>query len=173
LWQASLTQVDAFAAHGDAYISAEFDTFGSKRAFGRGGFDTFRSFRRYQPRGFAEQTCTRANLRSMNEMFRHLPFPFPDGRFPPQLGAVVQKTVLDGEEPAREVIHTEDNSWLVGDGVYDPNLPGASVATHFMHVLEVDPTLVELASLPIGYIATREGPEQPWRLARHVWPDDL
>ena len=50
------------------------------------------------------------------EMFRHLPFPFENERFPIKLGAVVQKSVLTGEQPAREVIHAPDGSWLVGDG---------------------------------------------------------
>lgn len=106
-------------------------------------------------------------------MFRHLPFPFPDGRFPSQLGAVVQVTVLEGVEPAREVIHSDDNSWLVGDGVNDPNLPSASVATHIWHVLKLDPTVAELASLPIGYIATRAAKHEPWRVAHHEWLDDI
>ncbi len=35
-----------------------------------------------------------------------VPFPFEGDRFPHQLGAVVQNTVLRGEQPAREVIHT-------------------------------------------------------------------
>jgi hypothetical protein len=34
--------------------------------------------------------------------------------------------VLDGSEPAREVIHADDNSWMVGDGVNDPKEPGAA-----------------------------------------------
>jgi hypothetical protein len=75
------------------------------------------------------------------EMFRHLPFPFPDGRFPPQLATVVQVTVADGVEPAREVIHSEDNSWLVGDGINDPNPDGAATVLHMHHLLQVDPTL--------------------------------
>ena len=54
-----------------------------------------------------------------------MPFPFPDGRFPDSLGAVVQRTVLSGDFPAREVVHTPDGSWLIGDGVNDPNQPGA------------------------------------------------
>ena len=80
------------------------------------------------------------------EMFRHLPF--PDGRFPPQLGALVQTTVADGVEPAREVVHTDDNSWMIGDGVNDPNLPGAAIVLHLHHVLRADPLLEGLASLP-------------------------
>jgi len=106
------------------------------------------------------------------EMFQHLPFPFKDGRFPPQLGAVVQTAVINGKEPARSVIHTDDNSWLVGDGINDPNLPGAAVAFHMHHVLQTDPSLDELAGLPLGHIATRGGPGRPWSITKHEWPDD-
>jgi hypothetical protein len=106
------------------------------------------------------------------EMFRDLPFPFQDGRFPHQLGAVVQTTVADGKEPAREVIHAADNSWLVGDGVNDPNPPDASIVLHMHHVLRSDPTLEDLASLPPGHIATREGPGRPWVITRFQWLDD-
>lgn len=106
------------------------------------------------------------------EMIRHLPFPFPDGRFPPELGAVIQRTVLEGYEPAREVIHDEDNNWVVGDGITDPNLPGASVASHMMHVIERNSSVAELSSLPLGHIATREGQGTPWIIAPHEYPSD-
>jgi hypothetical protein len=69
------------------------------------------------------------------EMFQHLPFPFDADEFRAALGAVIQRTVLEGSEPAREVIHTPDGSWLVGDGINDPNQPGASVDTHIRHAI--------------------------------------
>jgi hypothetical protein len=69
-------------------------------------------------------------------VFRHLPFPFEGGVFPANLGAVVQRTVLLGHEPAREVIDADDGSGAVADGVNDPNLPGVSVVTHIAHVIE-------------------------------------
>ena len=68
------------------------------------------------------------------EMFRSLPFPYPEDEFPAELGAVVQLTVLRGEEPAREVVHAQDGSWLLGDRVNDPNVPGASVEIGRAHV---------------------------------------
>lgn len=36
-----------------------------------------------------------------HEVFRHLPFPFADGRFPDSLGSVVLRTVLT--EPSQSV----------------------------------------------------------------------
>ena len=106
-------------------------------------------------------------------MFQHLPFPFTDARFPDDLGAVVQQTVLDGELPAREVVHATDGSWLVGDRVNDPNPPGASVATHLAHAIDLNSSIAGLASMPPGHIARRSGPGEPWTVAvLEGWDDD-
>jgi hypothetical protein len=106
-----------------------------------------------------------------HEVFRHVEFPFPDGRFPPNLGAVVQRTVVDGTEPAREVIHTADNTWIVGDGVNDPNLPGAALVACVAPIARVDPAVAELAALPAGHIAERAGIGEPWTISRWTWPE--
>jgi len=105
---------------------------------------------------------SRANERHEHEVFRHLPFPFADEQFPDSLGAVVQRTVLDGTEPVRQVFHTADNSWCVGDGVNDPNEPGAAVVTCIKQFVDQDPSLAELVDLEPGYEAYRAGPDQPW-----------
>jgi hypothetical protein len=106
-----------------------------------------------------------------HEVFKSLPFPFSGDRFPSNLGAVVQRTVLDGAEPAREVIHTGDNSWIVGDGVNDPNAPGAVVVTCISHVVERNSSVAQLASLPIGHVAYRTNPDQTWLIEPHSWPE--
>ncbi len=54
------------------------------------------------------------------EMIRHLRFPSPGGSFPAELAAVIQRTLLDGPEPAREDIHGAENSWMVGPGGFRP-----------------------------------------------------
>jgi len=66
----------------------------------------------------------------MTQAERDVPFPFPDGRFPASLGAVVQRTVASGELPALVVIHDDENDWLVGDGVNDPDADSASIIFH-------------------------------------------
>lgn len=104
------------------------------------------------------------------EMLRRMAWPFPDGQFPPQLGAVVQRTVLSGRAPARLVQHDQDGSWSVGDGT-DPNAPGAVVATHLRHVLERNSSVAALADLPPGWFAVREGPGAPW-LREELVEDD-
>jgi hypothetical protein len=106
------------------------------------------------------------------EVARHVPWPFPDGCFPPNLGVVVQRTVLNGELPALLLIHDDENDWCVGDDVNDPNAPGASVIAHMTHVLARDASVSELASLPPGWAARRDGPEQPWERFRHHYSDE-
>ena len=106
------------------------------------------------------------------DMVRHLPFPFEGGRFPRELGAVVQRTVLTGDEPARQVVHAADGSWLVGDGIHDPNEPGASIATHLWHVIERNSSVADLADLPPGRAATRAAPGDAWVITEHTWADD-
>ncbi|WP_143448738.1 hypothetical protein [Kineosporia sp. A_224] len=110
--------------------------------------------------------------RDADEMFQQLPWPFTDNRFPHGLGAVVQRTVLSGQSPARLVIHDSDNNWLVGDGRTDPNQPNACVATHIAHAVALNSSLKDLADLAPGWMAERPGPGQPWeRSPHHYLPD--
>ena len=108
----------------------------------------------------------------MGEMRRFVDHPFPGDRFPSELGAVIQRTVLDGVLPARYVAHTPDNSWLVGDGIDDPNEEGAVIAAHIRHVVDRDPTLEQLATLPPGFHASRASTDDPWEIERFAWLGD-
>ena len=108
-------------------------------------------------------------LATMGDMIRRLPFPFPGGRFPADLGAVVHRTVLAGDQPARIVVHTSEGDWLVADGINDPNEPGASVATHLAHVIERNASIADLATLEPGQVAERSEPGQPWSISVHDW----
>jgi hypothetical protein len=107
----------------------------------------------------------------MNEMFQSRPWPFLNDRFPHDLGAVVMKTVLEGHRPALQVVHTPDNTWAIADGVDDPNAPGACVARHIRHVIDLDPGLEELASLPVGYQANRVATDEPWVVTPFSYED--
>lgn len=107
-----------------------------------------------------------------HEVFRDIPWPFPDGRFPADLGAVIQLTVLNGELPACVVVHCSDNSWLVGDGVNDPNVEGGVIVACMTHVAELNSSVNELVSLPPGWEAVRAGPGQAWVRHSHQFPDE-
>jgi hypothetical protein len=96
------------------------------------------------------------------EIFYSRPWPFVDGVFPNDLGAVVQITVLEGSMPALLVVLLDDGGWAVGDGTNDPNLPGASVATHIWHAIEWNSSIASLAGLPPGHQARRSGPGERW-----------
>ena len=103
------------------------------------------------------------------EMERFVDFPFPDERFPDELGAVIQRSILDEGELVRYVGHTPENEWCLSDGVTDPNAPAASVAAHIRHLVDRDPTLESLASLPVGFQAERESLDEPWRITPFAW----
>jgi len=105
-------------------------------------------------------------------MDRRPPFPFVGDVFPPTLGAVIQRTVLDGSQPARIVIHDANGDWVVGDGINDPNLPGASVASHIGHVLDRNTSVASLADLPLGFVAEREDPGKAWVVSPHLYEVD-
>jgi hypothetical protein len=96
------------------------------------------------------------------EMQRTMPWPFPGDVFPPELGAVVQLTVLEGSLPALIVGHTEDGDWYVGDGLNDPNVRGACISTHLQHAIERNSSIATLAVVPPGHEAHRGGPGEPW-----------
>jgi hypothetical protein len=108
----------------------------------------------------------------MSEIFDTRSFPFDRSVFPSDLGAVVIKTVLNGELPALQVVHTPDNRWAIGDGLHDPNEPEACEVAHIWHVLQRDATLRQLSTLPVGYQADREGVGSPWVIRKFDWLED-
>ncbi|MGW3351620.1 hypothetical protein ACWDA3_50700 [Nonomuraea rubra] len=108
----------------------------------------------------------------MSEILRHVPFPFPGGEFPLGLGAVVQRTVISGEMPALIVIHDDENDWLIGDDITDASDPDASAICHVAHIIDLDPTVAETASLPCGYAARRASKEAPWVLEEWHYEED-
>ena len=82
------------------------------------------------------------------------------------------RTVLEGRMPALQVVHTADGDWLVADGENDPNDPEGCEAAHLWHVLERDPSLDELASLPPGFVADRDRRGEPWVVSAFEWGEE-
>jgi hypothetical protein len=99
-----------------------------------------------------------------HEVFRHLPFPFADGRFPDELGAVALRSVVDGSEPVRSVRHSSENDWSFTDLFTDPNAPGAATVVCVKDLIVQDPSLAETATLPIGHYAERAEPGCAWNI---------
>jgi hypothetical protein len=77
---------------------------------------------------------------------------FPD---PPHTGVCLSETVNNGTEPVTFVLRdAEDGSWqFLGD---------SPVISCFHHLLDRDPSLFELADLPLGWYAERDKVGEPW-----------
>jgi hypothetical protein len=88
---------------------------------------------------------------------------FPGWNFPdlPHTAAILSKAVHSGTEPINFVSHDrDDGGWqFLGDTMSDSG--GVVVCLH--HPIDEDPSLVELADLPLGWYAEREAPGEPWR----------
>ena len=90
-------------------------------------------------------------------------WPFPD---PPHTGVYLSKTVHEGTEPITYVSNDiEDNTWqFLGDSMADG---GGPVLSCFHHPIDNDPSLKELADLPLGWWAERAAPGEPWIRCQH------
>jgi hypothetical protein len=91
--------------------------------------------------------------------------------FPSGLSAVVQKTVIRGEFPALVVVHDDEDDWLVGDGVNDPNEDDACGLYHMDHVVALDETIQEAAGLGVGFAAARDSAGDPWVVSKWEYSD--
>jgi hypothetical protein len=85
---------------------------------------------------------------------------------------VVQKTVADGVLPALIVIHDDEDDWVITDGMNDPNDPDACDVCHLGHVIALDPSVAEVMSIPVGYVAYRQDVSSPWVIEPWQYPDD-
>jgi hypothetical protein len=92
---------------------------------------------------------------------------FPD---PPHARVFLSETVHKGTEPVIFVSHdAEDGAWqFLGDSMSDA---GGPVISCFHHPIDRDPTLVELADLPLGWYAERRKVGEPW-IRRKLLPDE-
>jgi hypothetical protein len=96
---------------------------------------------------------------------------FPNWKFPdrPHTGVYLSKSVHEGSEPITYVSHDDDDgSWqFLGDSMTASG--GALSCLH--HPIDNDPSLVELADLPLGWYAERDAPGEPWCRYQHE-PDE-
>lgn len=83
---------------------------------------------------------------------------FPD---PPHTRVFLSETVHNGTEPVTYVSHdAEDGAWqFLGDSMAEG---GGPVISCFHHPIDRDPSLTELADLPVGWYAKRTKVGDPW-----------
>lgn len=90
------------------------------------------------------------------------PWPFAD---PENTVVFTTHYVLDERHPIVRVVRDrEDGSWQVHAAPGVDNAEPRLVA--LSEIAELDPTFRELADLPAGWTATREGPGGPWKRQR-------
>jgi hypothetical protein len=77
----------------------------------------------------------------------------------PDSTAFTTKRVFRGAAIAY-VFHDREGTWQFVDA--EPWVPDDFVVSHLGHIIEQEPSLAELADLPIGWGASRDGPEGPW-----------
>ena len=82
---------------------------------------------------------------------------------------VIMRQVLDGSEPILSVSHFADDHCWGFVGTTDANVADGRVVC-LEHVLQLDPTIAEVADLEPGWDATRNVVGGPW--LRHVSPPD-
>jgi hypothetical protein len=58
---------------------------------------------------------------------------------------------------------SEDGTWQFLSDDEIPNMQEMAMLVTLTQVLKVDPTLLELADLPLGYCATRESASDKWK----------
>jgi hypothetical protein len=88
---------------------------------------------------------------------------FPD---PPHTRVFLSEAVHSGAEPVTYVSHdAEDGAWqFLGDSMAGD---GKAEISCLHHPIDKDPSLKELADLPLGWVAERAKPSAPWSRRPH------
>ncbi|MEU8265027.1 hypothetical protein AB0C02_31010 [Micromonospora sp. NPDC048999] len=97
---------------------------------------------------------------------------FRRSRFPGDRSAIAMHTVIRGELPALVVARSDDDLWLVGDGINEPDSAEIMDLVHLAHLVELDRTLLELADLERAQQADRETLGSPWVRSPFQWLDE-
>lgn len=88
----------------------------------------------------------------------------------PHTRVFLSETVHKGTESVTYVFHDgDDGAWqFLGDSMSDG---GGPVISCFHHPIDADPSLAELADLPLGWCAERARVGEPWTRRRHSADD--
>lgn len=95
-------------------------------------------------------------------------WPFTDAE---NLAVFTLKRIVRGESPILRVTHDEDDGgWQFLDGG-EIAVEEASLVS-LRQMTRIDPSILELADLPLGWVADRAGPGEPWQRAPAVNEED-
>ena len=86
-------------------------------------------------------------------------WPFPDAQ---DAEVIVLDRILQGDSVLKLVTHDEDDGgWQFLDGEHV--LEDDGVTVFLAEMAQFDPTILELADLPLGWHARRAAPGEPWK----------
>jgi len=86
-------------------------------------------------------------------------WPFAD---PPNVATITVRQITDGLKPVLLVVHdAEEGDWQFVTG--EPFDASDGLLVTLRSMIERDPSLAELADLPLGWRASRENVGVPWR----------
>jgi hypothetical protein len=95
-------------------------------------------------------------------------WPFDDPR---DVAVITLRQVVREGSPILRVTHDDDDGcWQFLDGNRVKVEDGLLVSLEEM--IEIDPTLAQLADMPPGWVAWREGPDDTWQRAPQEPEDD-
>jgi hypothetical protein len=84
--------------------------------------------------------------------------------FPPDDVAITTRQVMQEGWPILLVTHdADDGAWQFLNGHGDTDDTESAMLIGAARILSVDPTIAELADLPLGWRAWRETTEAPWK----------
>jgi hypothetical protein len=89
----------------------------------------------------------------------------------PHARVFLSETVNTGTEMITYVSHDAgDGAWqFLGDSMSEG---GGPIISCFHHPIDRDPSLAELADLPLGWYAERDGVGRPWTRKKHSKDDE-
>ena len=92
------------------------------------------------------------------------PWPFDE---PPNLAVISNRKVLSGEEWIALVSHDEDDGgWQFLSHESGPLKESDGVVVGLREILRIDPSIAELADLPLGWRAWRRSKDSPWQRSK-------
>ena len=95
-------------------------------------------------------------------------WPFPQSQ---NTAVISQRSVVFEGAPILYVTHDkDDDGWQFLDGKSNP-APDSAAVVSFAEIVAHDPSLIELADLPAGWVATRRSITKPWVRVRRAGND--
>lgn len=101
-------------------------------------------------------------MRPFRKTLPHQPdrWPFPD---PGNTAVITLRRIVNARAPILAVWHNaDDGTWQFLDGSDELDMDEAAVVA-LQEIVRLDPSILELADLPTGWVVWRPNPSSPWK----------